>query len=62
MGSSPSLVKPVIATSAVHHGFEPQSGQTKEYQSGIFCFSVKNATLKRKSKNWLAWKWDNVPE
>ena len=25
----------VMATSAVRHGFEPQSGQTKEYKSAF---------------------------
>ena len=29
------------------------SGQTKDYKIGIFCFSVKYAALRRKSKDWL---------
>ena len=33
----------VLASSAVDHGFEPRSGQTKEYIIGICCFSANNA-------------------
>jgi hypothetical protein len=29
----------VLALSAVDHGFEPRSGQTKDYKIGICCFS-----------------------
>jgi hypothetical protein len=29
-------------------------GQTKEYKSGICCFSAKHAALRRKNKDWLA--------
>ena len=32
----------------------PQSGQTKDYEIGICCFSAKHAALRRKSKDWLA--------
>ena len=38
----------VIASSAVDRGFEPRSGQTKEYNIGICCFSAKHAILRRK--------------
>jgi hypothetical protein len=31
----------VLASSAVDHGFEPQSGQTKDCKIGICCFSAK---------------------
>jgi hypothetical protein len=34
----------VLASSAVDHGFEPRSGQTKEYKIGICCFSAKHAS------------------
>ena len=44
----------VIASSAVDHGFEPRSGQTKDYKIGICCFSAKYAALSRKSIDWLA--------
>ena len=33
----------VLAASAVDRGFEPQSGQTKDYKNGICCFSTKHA-------------------
>ena len=32
----------VFASSAVDHGFKPQSGPTKEYKFGICCFSAKS--------------------
>jgi hypothetical protein len=37
----------VLASSAVDRGFEPQSGQTKDYKIGICCFSAKPAILWR---------------
>jgi hypothetical protein len=40
----------LLASSAVDHGFEPQSGQTKDYKLDICCFSAKHAALRRKSK------------
>jgi hypothetical protein len=52
----------VIASRAVNRGFEPRSGQTKDYKIGSCCFSAKHATLRRKSKDWLAWNQNNVSE
>jgi hypothetical protein len=46
----------------VDRGFEPRSGQTKDYQIGICCFSAKHASLRSKSKDWLARNQDNVSE
>ena len=46
----------MLALSVVDRGFEPSSGQTKDYKIGICCFSVKDAALRRKSKDWLARK------
>jgi hypothetical protein len=44
----------VLASSSVDRGFEPLSGQTKEYVIGMRCFSVKHAALRRKKKTgWL---------
>ena len=40
--------------------FVLQSGQTKDYKIGIFCFSVEYAALRRKSKDWLALNQYNV--
>ena len=34
--------------------FDHRSGQTKDYEIGISCFSAKHAALRRKSKDWLA--------
>ena len=51
-----------LASSAVDRGFEPRSGQTKEYKFGIFCFSAKHAALRRKSNVWLARNHNNVSE
>jgi hypothetical protein len=34
--------------------FEPRSGQTKDYEIGICCFSAKHAALRRKNKDWFA--------
>jgi hypothetical protein len=52
----------VLVSSEVDRGFEPQSGQTKDYKIGICCFSAKQASLRRKSKDGLAWNQDNVSE
>ena len=41
----------MLASSAVDRGFDPRSGQTKDYKIGICCFSAKNAALRRKSKD-----------
>ena len=52
----------VLASSAVDDGFEPRSGQTKDYKIGICCFSTKHTALRRKSKDWLAQNQNNVSE
>ena len=52
----------VLALSVVDHGFEPQSGQTKDYKIGICCFSAKHTGLRTKSKDWLTRNQDNVSE
>jgi hypothetical protein len=52
----------VIASSAVDRGFEPQSGQTKDYKIDICRFSSKHASLRRKSKVWLTRNQNNVSE
>jgi len=33
----------VLASSSVDRGFQPRSGETKDYNIGIGCFSVKHA-------------------
>ena len=52
----------VLASSAIDRGFEPQSGQTKNYKIGICCFSAKHAALRRKRKDWLSRNQNNVSE
>ena len=56
------VIVSVPASSAVHRGFEPRSGQTKDYKIGMCCFSAKHAALRRKSKDWLARNQNNVSE
>ena len=52
----------MLSSSAVDSGFEPRSGQPKDYKIGICCFSANHATLRRKNKDWLAQNQDNVSE
>jgi hypothetical protein len=52
----------VFASSVVDSGFEPRSGQTKNFNTGNCCLSAKHAALRRKSKDWLAGNQDNVSE
>jgi hypothetical protein len=52
----------VLASSVVDGGFEHWLSQTKGYKIGICCFSAKHATLRRKSKDWLARNQNNVSE
>jgi hypothetical protein len=47
----------VLAQSVVDHGFEPGSGQTKDYEIGICCLSAKDAALRRKSKEEKRFKY-----
>jgi hypothetical protein len=52
----------MLTSSAVGHGFDPRSGQTKDYEIGICCFFAKHTALWRKSKDWLARNQYNVSE
>jgi hypothetical protein len=52
----------VFTSSAVDRGFEPRSGQTKDNEIGICCFSAKHAAVRRKNKDRLARNQDNVSE
>jgi hypothetical protein len=52
----------VLAVSVVDRGFEPWSGQTKDYKIGTCCLSTKHAALRSKSKDWLARNQNNVSE
>jgi hypothetical protein len=51
----------VLASNAVVRGFEPLSGQSKDYKFGICYFSAKHASLRSKSIYWLARNQNNVP-
>jgi hypothetical protein len=50
----------VLASSVVDRGFEPRSGQTKDYKIGICCFSTKHTALRSRSKDWLAQNQNNM--
>jgi hypothetical protein len=39
----------VFSSSAVDRGFEPRSGQAKDYKISICCFSAKHTALRRKN-------------
>jgi hypothetical protein len=52
----------VLASSEVDRWFVCLSGQTKDYEIGICCFSAKHAALRRKSKDLLARNQNNVSE
>ena len=52
----------MLTSSAVDHGFEARSGQTKYYKISICCFSAKHVALRRKSKDWLARNQNNMSE
>ena len=52
----------MLASNAVDRGFEPRSGQTKDFKTDICCFSAKHAALRRNSKDWLAQNQNNVSE
>ena len=44
----------MLASTTVDRGFEPRSGQTKDYKIGICCFSAKYAVLGERAKTgWL---------
>jgi hypothetical protein len=49
-------------SNVIDRGFEPPSGQTKDYKIGICCFCAKHTALRRKSKDWLAQNQNNVSE
>jgi hypothetical protein len=52
----------LLASIEVDRGFEPRSGETKDYKIGICCFSAKRVALRIKGKDWLAWNQNNVSE
>jgi hypothetical protein len=50
----------MLASSTVDLGFEPRSGQAKNYNIGICCFSAKHAAFRSKSKDWLDRNQNNM--
>jgi hypothetical protein len=52
----------VLDSCVVDRGLKLWSGQTKDYKISICCFSAEHATLRRKSKDWLALNQTNVSE
>ena len=55
-----SVMLNMLASSGVDHEFKLQSVQTKDYKTGIYCFSTKNAVLKSKNKYWFVQNKDYV--
>ena len=49
-----SVILNMLTLYAVDRGFKPWSGQTKNYEILICCFSAKHSVLKSKNKNRLA--------
>ena len=52
----------VLVSKVEYHGFEPWSGQTKDYKIGICYFSAEHAVLRSKNKDWFAQNQNNVSE
>ena len=52
----------MLDSSVVGQGFKHQSGQTKDVEIGICCFSSKHPARWSKSKNWLARNQNNLSE
>ena len=52
----------VLASSVVYHGLETRLGQIKDYEIGIYCYSVKHVALRSKNKDYLARNQNNVSE
>jgi hypothetical protein len=52
----------VLASTEVDRGFEPRSGQTKDYTIGICRCFTKHTALRRKNRDLMARNQDNVTE
>ena len=50
----------VLASSEVDRGFEPRSGQTKDYKIGIYCFFAKHAALRLAQNQNNVFEWSNM--
>ena len=60
MASNPKSY--IFAPSDIDRGVKPMLGQTKDYKTGICCFSARHAALRSKSNDWLALNHDNMCE
>jgi hypothetical protein len=55
----------VLTSSVVDRGFEARSGQPKDYNIGMCCFSAKHTAWRRNSKDSTSWReqaifqWDD---
>ena len=56
------MVIVLVSSAVLDRGFEPRSGQTKDYKIDICGFPDKHAALRRKRKDWLARNQNNVSE
>ena len=56
------LLLEIQSSRGVNRGFEPRSGQSKDYKIGIYCFSAKHTPLRRKSKDWWTMNQNNVSQ
>ena len=45
----------MLVSGVVDRGFEPRSGQTKDYKICICCFTAKHPALRSNNKDWLSW-------
>ena len=52
----------MLVSSVDNYGFVPGSGQVKDYNNGICCFSVQHVALRSNRKYGLALNQDNEPE
>ena len=53
----------LLVSDAVDCGFKAQSEKKpKKYEIDIYCFLAKHVTLRRDSKDWLAWNQDSMSE
>ena len=48
------------SSSLVDRGFEPKSGQSKDYYIGSCCFSAMHTAVGSKNKDWLVQNHDNM--
>ena len=57
-----SVMVSMLTLNVVDQEFNPPSGQTKENDIGICCFSAQHAVLRSKSKDWSTRNQNNVSE